>query len=129
MYRTVPHVTLKSIANDEPPDEEVLVDRPEVDKRYVRVSGPFWVEATIPTPVDFEGDGIEDSGAGAAEEHANFVSRMIEILRRNPVLRLGGNRSVYLRQVRPPARTLSLHAEALVSGSSGRESAPFQRSP
>jgi len=32
----VPHVTLKSIANDEPPEEEVLVDRPEVDKRYVR---------------------------------------------------------------------------------------------
>ena len=27
----VPHVTLKSIANDEPPAEEVLVDRPEVD--------------------------------------------------------------------------------------------------
>jgi len=26
----VPHITLKSIANDEPPEEEVLVDRPEV---------------------------------------------------------------------------------------------------
>ena len=25
----VPHVTLKSIANNEPPEEEVLVDRPE----------------------------------------------------------------------------------------------------
>jgi len=48
----VPHVTLKSIANDEPPEEEVLVDRPEVDKAIVRVTGPFAVEATIPTPVD-----------------------------------------------------------------------------
>jgi adenine-specific DNA-methyltransferase len=110
----VPHVTLKSIANNEPPQEEVLVDRPEIKPGIVRVTGPFTVEATIPTPVDFEGDGIEDSGAGAAEEHGHFVSRMIEILRRNPVLRLGGNRSVTLRQVRPPARTLSLHAEALV---------------
>jgi adenine-specific DNA-methyltransferase len=110
----VPHVTLKSIANNEPPTEEVLVDRPEIKSGIVRVCGPFTFEATIPTPVDFEGDGIEDSGAGAAEEHANFVSRMIEILRRNPVLQLGGNRSVTLRQVRPPARTLSLHAEALV---------------
>ena len=27
----VPHVTLESIANNEPPQEEVLVDRPEVD--------------------------------------------------------------------------------------------------
>ena len=110
----VPHVTLKSIANNEPPAEEVLVDRPEIKRGIVRVSGPFTIEATIPTPVDFEGDGIEDSGAGAAEEHADFVSRMIEILRRNPVLRLAGNRSVTLRQVRPPARTLSLHAEGLV---------------
>ena len=30
----VPHVTLKSIANNEPPDEEVLVDRPEVDNEH-----------------------------------------------------------------------------------------------
>ena len=49
----VPHVTLKSIANDEPPAEEVLVDRPEVDSKITRVSGPFVVEATIPTPVDY----------------------------------------------------------------------------
>ena len=110
----VPHVTLKSIANNEPPGEEVLVDRPEIKSSIVRVTGPFTVEATIPTPVDWEGDGVEDSGAGIAEEHTNFISRMIEILRRNPVLRLDGNRSVALRQVRPPARTLSLHAEALV---------------
>ena len=110
----VPHVTLKSIANNEPPAEEVLVDRPEIKSSIVRVTGPFTVEATIPTPVDWEGDGVEDSGARTTEEYGNFVSRMIEILRRNPVLRLGGNRSVTLRQVRPPARTLSLHAEALV---------------
>jgi adenine-specific DNA-methyltransferase len=53
----VPHVTLKSIANDEPPKEEVLVDRPEVDSKITRVTGPFVVEATIPTPVDIDGDG------------------------------------------------------------------------
>jgi len=110
----VPHVTLESIANNEPPSEEVLVDRPEIKRGIVRVTGPFTVEATIPTPVDWEGDGIEDSGARTTEEYGNFVSRMIEILRRNPVLRLDGNRSVMLRQVRLPARTLSLHAEALV---------------
>jgi len=92
----------------------VLVDRPEIKTVIVRVSGPFTVEATIPTPVDWEGDGVEDSGARTTEEYGNFVSRMIEILRRNPVFRLDGNRSVTLRQVRPPARALSLHAEALV---------------
>ena len=46
-----------------------LVDRPEVETRYVRVTGAFTVEATIPAPVDWEGDGVEDSGAPAAEAH------------------------------------------------------------
>jgi adenine-specific DNA-methyltransferase len=35
----VPHVTLKSIANNEPPEEEVLVDRPEKDDHITRVTG------------------------------------------------------------------------------------------
>src|SRR3989304_205777 len=64
----VPHVTLKSIANNEPPPEEVLVDRPEIDNKIIRVTGPFCVEATIPTPVDWEGDGVEDSGTGVVEQ-------------------------------------------------------------
>jgi len=36
----VPHITLKSIANNEPPAEEVLVDRPEVKSGITRVTGP-----------------------------------------------------------------------------------------
>ena len=32
----VPHITLESIANNEPPKEEVLVDRPEVDNKTTR---------------------------------------------------------------------------------------------
>src|SRR5207237_421984 len=47
----VPHVTLKSIANNEPPDEEVLVDRPEVANKIVHVTGPFAVQATSPRAV------------------------------------------------------------------------------
>ena len=110
----VPHVTLKSIANDEPPQEEVLVDRPEKKSGIVRVSGPFVVEATIPTPVDWEGDGEEDSGVGAAESHGSFVERMLEVLRRSPVLHLGGGKTVTLKNVRIPAKTLTLSAEAQV---------------
>ncbi len=108
----VPHVTLKSIANDEPPEEEVLVDRPEVVKPVTRVTGPFTLEATIPTPVDWEGDGIEDSGAVAS--HGSFVDRMLEILRRSPVLQVGGGKSVTVKGVRPPTKTLSLSAEAFL---------------
>jgi adenine-specific DNA-methyltransferase len=110
----VPHITLKSIANDEPPKEEVLVDRPEIDNGITRVSGPFVVEATIPTPVDYEGDGVEDSGAVTAESYDSFVDRMLDVLRRNPKLQLGGGRVVELRNVRPPAKSMSIAAEAIV---------------
>jgi adenine-specific DNA-methyltransferase len=109
----VPHITLKSIANDEPPDEEVLVDRPEIDNRFVRVTGPFVVEATIPTPVDWEGDGVEDSGAESVQSYGSFVERMIEVLRRSPVLHVGGGKTVELGNIRPPARSLSLSAEGV----------------
>src|SRR3989442_10541097 len=105
----VPHVTLKSIANDELPAEEVLVDRPEVDSKITRVTGPFVVEATIPTPVDIDGDGTEDSGV---PEDARYIDRMLEALRRNATLQLGGNRTIMLTNVRPPAHSLTLSAEA-----------------
>jgi adenine-specific DNA-methyltransferase len=109
----VPHVTLKSIANNEPPEEEVLVDRPEVDKKIVRVTGPFVLEATIPTPVDIDNDGVEDSGTG--EQYGSFVERMLEVLRQSPVLEVGGGKKVSFKNIRPPAKTLSLSAEALVA--------------
>lgn len=44
IYKTVPHITLKSLANDEPPATETLYDQPEIDKKKLRVSGPFTVE-------------------------------------------------------------------------------------
>ncbi|MCK6493014.1 MAG: site-specific DNA-methyltransferase [Nitrospira sp.] len=110
----VPHITLKSIANNEPPTEEVLVDRPETKSGITRVTGPFCVEATIPTPVDWEGDGIEDSGVVSTEAYGSFVDRMLEVLRKSPVLRLEGNKTVTLKNIRPPAKSLSLTAEALV---------------
>ncbi len=127
----VPHLTLESIANDEPAKEEVLVDRPEEDVGVTRVSGPFCVEATIPTPVDWEGDGGEDSGdVSAAGAYANHVERMIEVLRRSPVLHLGGGRTVRLSRVRPPARTLNLSAEALIEGEgNGRQTPAGAGSP
>ncbi len=112
----VPHVTLKSIANDEPPAEEVLVDRPEVDGKVTRITGPFVVEGTIPTPIDWDNDGQDDTGDSASNEHASHEERMIEVLRRSPVLHLGGNKTVSLTHVRQPAKTLSLSAEARIDG-------------
>ncbi len=49
-YKKVPHITLKSIANNEPPATEILYDQPLVNNKKKRVSGPFTVEA-VPSPV------------------------------------------------------------------------------
>ena len=53
-YETVPHVTLKSLANDEEPANEVLYDKPLENKKIVRVSGPFTVESLSPHRVSDE---------------------------------------------------------------------------
>jgi adenine-specific DNA-methyltransferase len=50
VYKTVPHITLNSIANNEPPETETLYDQPEIEKKKIRISGPFTVEA-LPAPV------------------------------------------------------------------------------
>lgn len=62
-YKTVPHVTLKSIANNEPPGEETLYDQPKVDNSKTRVTGPFTVES-IPAPfVKNLEEAIDEQGA------------------------------------------------------------------
>ena len=108
----VPHIMLSTIANNEQPQEEVLVDRPEQVSGVTRVSGPFAFEATIPTAMDM--DSTEAAGEKASEAE-NFVDRMLEVLRRSPMLRLEGNRSVTVLNVRRPAKTLSLSAEAVIA--------------
>ena len=115
----VPHIKLSSIANDEPPKEEVLVDRPEKDAGVTRISGPFCIEATIPTPMEWMGEdegNSESASTGAARACTDHVERMIEVLRRSPVLHLGGGKKATLANVRKPARTISLSAEAAIEG-------------
>ena len=121
----VPHVTLKSIANNEPPAEEVLVDRPEEVRNVTRVTGPFAFEATIPTPSDWDAAADPAAGQPAAVESAgSFVDRMLEVLRKSPVIRLDGGRTLTLRNVRVPARTMSLSAEATVDHAPGTALTP-----
>ncbi len=108
----VPHITLKSIANSEQSSDVVLVDRPETMKNVVRVTGPFTFEATIPTA-----EGLDEEPETPGIQNADYqkhVDRMLEVLRRAPVLRIPGNQTVVLKNIRPPAKTLTLSAEAMV---------------
>jgi len=67
------------------------------------------VEATTPTPLDIDADGEEDSGVSV---DGAYVDRMLEALRRSPVLQLEGNQSITLKHVRAPGQSLTLSAEA-----------------
>jgi adenine-specific DNA-methyltransferase len=105
-YKTVPHVTLKSIANN--PDiregmtraqidaaiarhapQETLYDQPFVDKKRTRVSSPFTVEA-VPAPAV---KAIEEVLEGAPLPADASIARSGETLRqgewRDELLRTG----------------------------------------
>jgi adenine-specific DNA-methyltransferase len=92
-----------------------LVDRPDVTNSITRVTGPFCVEATIPTPLDYDSNTTGEVGSDGGEDHGSFLDRMLEVLRKSPVLQVGGNKKVTLKNVRAPAKTLSLSAEAVVA--------------
>ena len=105
----VPHITLGSITNNDPPAEEVLVDRPEEQRGTTRVTGPFCVEATIPTPA-----ALDDTAAAANDDDRSFADRMLEVLRHSPLLRLPKNKTVKFKNLRPATKALVLSAEALL---------------
>ncbi len=109
----VPRITLKSITNDEEPETVTLVDRPETNSSITRVCGPFTVEATIQAAHSLEVEGATQAAEQAAGYNArSYLDRMIDILRRSHNLRLPGNRSLKLEQVRVLDNDF-LHAEAV----------------
>ena len=76
-YKTVPHITLKSIANNEPAAEETLYDQPVTDNSKARVTGPFTVEA-VPAPAV---KSIDDIGEQPASDSS--ITRSGETLRQS----------------------------------------------
>ena len=79
-YDTVPHVTLQSIANYEPPKQEILYDKPIVDRAKKRVTGPFTVEAVPSQRVV----SIEEIGKNKdSQEPDNTIARSGETVRQS----------------------------------------------
>lgn len=109
----VPRITLKSIANDEDPKMEVLVDRAETNDKITRVCGPFTVEATIQAAMSLD----DEAGSPAEQPQSGnpraFLDRMIEVLRQSKTLRLPGNVTLELDTVTPLADREYLHAEGV----------------
>jgi adenine-specific DNA-methyltransferase len=75
-YKQAPHVTLASIANNEPPETETLYDQPLVDSKRLRVAGPFTVETLQEQePMSPSQLATLDDGTNA-EENQRFEERI-----------------------------------------------------
>ncbi len=117
-YKTVPHITLKSIANNEPPAQETLYDQPFLDRSRARVTGPFTVEA-VPAPVVRPLDDISRYSESVLPADES-VARSGETIRhaewRDELLRTGirGKAGQYIlfSRVEPLPGTRWLHADA-----------------
>lgn len=138
IYKAVPHITLRSIAQNEPPEQETLYDQPEPDRSKVRVSGPFTVEA-IPVPametptespiLQLEAEASKDDVESAiidrrytegrvANPAADHITTMIELLRKAGV-NFPGGKKLLLENLRPLGVGW-LHAEAEAKQNGGK---------
>lgn len=118
-YKTVPHITLKSIANNEPSAQETLYDQPFPDKSRTRVTGPFTVEA-VPASIVKPLSDIDTVGAGFKPAPTEDIARSGETLRqaewRDELLKCGirgkNNQKILFSRVEPLPGTRWLNAEA-----------------
>ena len=113
-YKTVPHITLKSIANNEPAEQEVLYDQPFVDNSRARITGPFTVEA-VPAPMvkplfDIKSDQPADKSIARSGETLRQAEWRDELLKSG----IRGKKGQYIlfSRVEPLPGTRWLHAEA-----------------
>lgn len=120
-YKTVPHITLKSIANNEPAPQETLYDQPFIDGKRLRVTGPFTCEA-VPAPV---ARSLDEEQTPAPSQEGNVtadtsVARSGETLRqsewKDELLRAGvrakGGKLIEFTRVETLSGTRYLQADA-----------------
>ncbi|MBM4289574.1 MAG: site-specific DNA-methyltransferase, partial [Deltaproteobacteria bacterium] len=134
-YKTVPHVTLKSIANNPEiregmsrveidaaiakyADQKTLYDQPLIDNSKARVSGPFTVEA-VPAPVVKPIDDIEikpmvDQGIAREGETLRQDQWRDELFRTG--IRAKGGQKMEFARMEPLPGTRWLQAEAETKG-------------
>jgi len=136
VYKSIPHITLKSIANGEPPEVEMLYDQPEKDSNKTRISGPFTVEA-VPSQRVRSFEDIEKS----SQEADVSVARSGATLRQNDwiaeILSTGirgkGGQMLEFARIETLGGTRYLHAEGetkdgeKIAISFGPEYAPLEQ--
>jgi adenine-specific DNA-methyltransferase len=119
-YKTVPHVTLETIANNEQPYLEQLYDQPLVERGKVRVTGPFTIEA-VPAPYvkpldEMEGSvtPLPDTSVARSGETLRQVEWRDELLKTG--IRLKGGQRIDFSRVEPLPGTRWINADAETKG-------------
>jgi adenine-specific DNA-methyltransferase len=114
-YKTVPHITLKSIANNEPPANETLYDQPFKDSKKSRITGPFTVEA-VPAPYAKSFDELEQEDCGSDTSIARTGETHRQSEWRDELMRTGvrakGGKIIEFSRVEPLSGTKFIQAEA-----------------
>jgi adenine-specific DNA-methyltransferase len=130
-YKTVPHVTLKSIANGEPPDTETLFDQPETDKKKLRVAGPFTVE-TLQGFEPLAPEAIHQANADMADLQ-RFADRIFEHLKHAGIKNGRKNETAVFSRVDAINEQMgdggALHAEGWFNSADGERKAYFHIGP
>jgi adenine-specific DNA-methyltransferase len=121
IYKTVPHITLGSLANDEPAETETLYDKPEVDTSRFRVAGPFTVE-TLQSLDPVAPPAATDATVDTATD-TQFAERVYEMLRSAGIRNGDATERAVFRRVEPIVsdREGQLHAEGFYVGEDGQE--------
>ncbi|MHA8094465.1 site-specific DNA-methyltransferase [Aquirufa lenticrescens] len=137
-YKTVPHITLGSIANNEPTPVETLFDQPLIDSNIIRVTGPFTMEA-VPAPTVLSlGESINNEEILADSSISRIGGTRRQDEWRSELLRTGvrgkGGAKIEFSRVEPIQGTTYLQAEAEVKDSCkkvlvcfGPENAPLEQ--
>jgi len=126
VYKTVPHVTLKSLANDEPPETETLFDQPVPNKKKLRVAGPFTVE-TLQAFEPLAPEALADAGMHA-EAAQNFTQRIFEHLKSAGVKNGDRNETAVFARVDTLGNEW-LHAEGYYQTANGERKAYIHIGP
>lgn len=120
-YKTVPHVTLRSIAQNEPPETETLYDQPLVERGKTRVSGPFTVEQIPSFGIEVGDDATYDPTALDEDARADdlrhrgesdpvrSIGELVDLLSIDGV-RLPGGRKLDFTSLAPSADGGQIHA-------------------
>jgi adenine-specific DNA-methyltransferase len=126
----VPHVTLKSIANGEPPDTETLYDQPKEDKKKLRVAGPFTVE-TLQGFEPLAPEGVATANTDPVDSQ-RFADRVFEHLKHAGIKNGRKNEMAVFNRVDAINEQMgdggALHAEGWYADADGASARPISTS-